>query len=129
MKIRFLLAVIVCKLLKGFSLLVHRGGTAMPGRFAAKICPDMLSRLAKGVDTVAITGTNGKTTSARMVEEAFRQEGIDCFANRSGANLLSGIITEFVENCTLTGKMKKTAAVIECDEAASRTVFRQLSRR
>ncbi len=129
MKIRFILAVIVCKLLKGFSQLVHRGGTAMPGRFAAKICPDMLGRLAKGVATVAITGTNGKTTSARMVEEAFRQEGIDCFANRSGANLLSGIITEFVENCTLTGKMKKTAAVIECDEAASRTVFRQLKPR
>ncbi|MBO6013838.1 MAG: DUF1727 domain-containing protein, partial [Oscillospiraceae bacterium] len=73
MKIRFLLAVIVCKFLKAFSLLVHRGGTAMPGRVASKICPDMLQRLAGGVDTVAITGTNGKTTSARMVEEAFRQ--------------------------------------------------------
>lgn len=126
MKIRFLLAVLVCKFLKWFSLVVHRGGTAMPGRIAAKICPDMLERLAKDVSTVAITGTNGKTTSARMVEEAFRQEGIDCFANRSGANLLSGIITEFVSHATLTGRMKKKTAVIECDEAASRTVFRQL---
>ena len=126
MKIRFLLALLVCRFLKWFSLLVHRGGTAMPGRIALKVCPDMLSRMAKDVFSIAITGTNGKTTTARMVEEAFREEGLDCFANRSGANLLSGIVTEFVQNCTLSGKMKKKTAVIECDEAAARTVFRQL---
>ena len=42
----------------------------MPGRYALKLCPDLLSRLASQVQTVAVTGTNGKTTSARMIEEA-----------------------------------------------------------
>lgn len=79
----------------------------MPGRIALKLCPGLLRTLAGGVDTVAITGTNSKTTSARMVEEAFREAGRDYFANRSGANLISGITTEFVLNATLSGRPKR----------------------
>ena len=123
---RALVALILCKLLRVFSRMLHRGGTAMPGRAAMKICPDLLSYLAYDVKTVAVTGTNGKTTCCRMVEEAFAEAGFHYFANRSGANLMSGIITEFVMNCSLLGKMKKDYAIIECDEAAATKVFAQL---
>ena len=126
MNLKAILAIVLCKLLRGVSRLLHRGGTAMPGRWALKICPDLLARLSGGVKTVVITGTNGKTTSARILEQALREQGWDCLANRSGANLLSGITTEFVMNCTLGGKMKKHWAVIECDEAAAVRVFPQL---
>lgn len=128
MKIPFraVLAILICKTLRWFCRLLHRGGTAMPGRFAMKICPDLLSLLSGSVSTVAVTGTNGKTTCCRMIEEAFSEAGYIYFANRSGANLMSGILTEFVMNSTLTGKTKKEYAVIECDEAAARTVFGQL---
>ena len=129
MKLRAVLAIMLCKLLRWISRLLHRGGTAMPGRFALKLCPNLLERLAKNVKTVAITGTNGKTTSARMIEEAFVRGGKSCLSNRSGANLLSGITTEFVMNSTLFGKVDKEYAVIECDEAAARTVFGQLKPR
>ncbi len=126
MSFRAVLAILVCKLLRGLSRLLRRGGTAMPGRVALKICPNLLTLLAKDVKTVAITGTNGKTTSARMVEEAFSRAGKSYLTNRSGANLLSGITTEFVMNSTLSGHVSKEYAVIECDEAAARTVFGQL---
>ena len=126
MNLRAILAILLCKCLRGISRLLHRGGTAMPGRYALKLCPNLLELLAKDVKTVAITGTNGKTTSARMVEEAFAREGKSYLANRSGANLLSGITTEFVMNSSLSGKVNKEYAVIECDEAAARTVFGQL---
>lgn len=129
MSLKAILAILLCKALRLVSRLLHRGGTAMPGRFALKLCPNLLALLAKDVKSVAITGTNGKTTSARMVEEAFAGQGLNYFANRSGANLISGITTEFVMNCTLTGKMRKDYAVIECDEAAARTVFGQLKPR
>ena len=126
MNLRAFIAILLCKTLRLISRVLHRGGTAMPGRFALKVCPDLLERLAGNVKSVAITGTNGKTTSSRMVEEAFAEAKMSFFANRSGANLLSGITTEFVMNCTLTGKMKKEYAVIECDEAAAVKVFPQL---
>ena len=129
MNVRAVLAILLCKLLRFVSRLLHRGGTAMPGRFALKLCPNLLEILARDVKTVAITGTNGKTTSARMIEEAFARKGMRYLSNRSGANLLSGITTEFVMNSTLFGRVDKDYAVIECDEAAARTVFGQLKPR
>lgn len=126
MNLRAILAILLCKFLRFVSRVLHRGGTAMPGRFALKVCPNLLSILSRDVKTVAITGTNGKTTSSRMVEQAFADAGLSYFANRSGANLISGITTEFVMNSTLGGKPKKEYAVIECDEAAARRTFGQL---
>ena len=126
MSIRAIFAMIICKALRLVSRALRRGGTAMPGRAALRVCPELLSILAADVKTVAITGTNGKTTSARMVEEAFRLRGKSCFANRSGANLISGITTEFVMHSDLRGRCRAEYAIIECDEAAARNVFRQL---
>ena len=129
MNIRAFFAILLGKALRLLSRLLHRGGTAMPGRWALKLCPELLSILARDVKAVAITGTNGKTTSARMIEEAFAREGLSYLTNRSGANLLSGITTEFVMNADLLGRAKREYAVIECDEAAAVKVFRQLKPR
>ncbi|MBQ2960861.1 MAG: DUF1727 domain-containing protein [Oscillospiraceae bacterium] len=126
MSVRVITAVALCKSLRVLSRMLHRGGTAMPGRYALKICPELLSIVSKGVETVAVTGTNGKTTSARMIEEAFEKQGKSWFSNRSGANLISGITTEFVLNCDLFGHPRKDYAVIECDEAAAKSVFPQM---
>ena len=126
MSLKVMSAIALCKGLRAFSRLVHKGGTAMPGRFALKICPELLEIVSRNVKTVCVTGTNGKTTSARIIEEAFAKEGKRYFANRSGANLITGITTEFVLNSSLSGKNRCEYAVIECDEGAAKTVFPQL---
>mgnify|MGYP002854948316 CR=1 FL=1 len=129
MNVRAFLAILLCRVLRFLSRVLHRGGTAMPGRWAVKICPNLLSLLAKNVKTIAVTGTNGKTSTSRMIETAFQEQDVSYLANRSGANLMSGIVTEFVMNSSLTGRCRKEYAVIECDEAAARTVFPQLKPR
>lgn len=125
-RIRIFFAVLVCKLSRALIRLLGRGGTAFPGRMALKICPDVLGALSEGVRTILITGTNGKTTSARMIEQAFIDQKRSYFSNKSGANLISGITAEFAMNSSLTGRCKKEFAVIECDEAASKTVLKYL---
>ncbi|MEA4894493.1 MAG: Mur ligase family protein, partial [Oscillospiraceae bacterium] len=127
MKIKVFLAVSACKLSIRLLRLIGRGGTAIPGKIAVRICPDLLSRLAENVRCVIITGTNGKTTSSRIIEEIYIKAGASYFANRSGANLINGITSIFIENSTLTGKPKKENAVIECDEAASKEVCRLIN--
>ncbi|MEG1241530.1 MAG: Mur ligase family protein [Oscillospiraceae bacterium] len=119
MKINAFLAIIACKSTTKLLRLLGRGGTAIPGKIALKLCPSLLSIVAEKVRCVIITGTNGKTTSARIVEEIFAKSGASYFANRSGANLINGITAEFIENSSLFGKPKKTFAIIEADEAAS----------
>ena len=102
--------------------LLGRGGTDFPGRIALKICPNLLGYLAKNVTTVIVTGTNGKTTTSRMIEQSWQSAGISYFANKSGANLLSGVTAEFAVHSTLGGKCKYTHALIESDEAAFKAI-------
>lgn len=124
MKFRDILAIAACKTSKKLLRMMKRGGTALPGKIAMKLSPELLGTLAKDVRCIIITGTNGKTTSARMVEEILLRAGLPCFSNRSGANLTAGITAEFISNCTLTGRPKKAFAVIEADEGACGEVCR-----
>ncbi|MDR0952338.1 MAG: Mur ligase family protein [Oscillospiraceae bacterium] len=124
MSLRQIAAIAACKLTKTALRLLRRGGTTLPGRVALKICPDILQRVSRGVRSVVITGTNGKTTTARIVGEMCTQAGQSFISNRSGANLITGITTLFIDNCTLTGRARLSFAVVEADEAASREVCR-----
>lgn len=106
--------------------LFNFGATSLPGALALKICPDILGYAAKNVDIIAVTGTNGKTTSARIIERALQNAGKSVCANRSGANLMPGITAELIMNKSLFGSTRCESAVIECDEAACRLVLGRL---
>ena len=123
MSLRVTAAVAACKLVRLTARILKKGGTAKPGEIALKICPELLGVVSRGVDTVVVTGTNGKTSSCRMLEQAFAEAGVSCVVNRSGANLMSGIVTEFVMDCDLHGRCRKKAAVMECDEGWTRHVL------
>ena len=125
--LRIILAVFACKVTRFALRVLGRGGTALPGKAAVKICPDLLKHLAKGVICAAITGTNGKTTSSRMLEQFFIDSGASYVSNKSGSNLMQGITAEFALIATATGKPKQQYAIIECDEAASKKVFEYMN--
>ncbi|MEG1633876.1 MAG: MurT ligase domain-containing protein [Oscillospiraceae bacterium] len=119
---RTFFALLTCRLTKTLLRLLGRGGTALPGKVALKLCPGILGVLASRVRTVVVTGTNGKTTSSRIVEQALYEADLPYFSNRSGANLIQGIVSEYAAHATLTGKPLSDYAVIECDEGALRAV-------
>ena len=120
MKLKTRLAVAVCKASGAVLRRLGRGGTNLPGKLALKIDKNILGELSRGVKVTVVTGTNGKTTTSRMIEQAFADAGLKYFSNKSGANLLTGIIAVFAQHCTLSGKCPYTHPLIECDEAASR---------
>ena len=122
MGIRFILSVWICKLTRVLLRILKRGGTALPGKAALFICPKALAKLSEGVETIIVTGTNGKTTTCSLIAGSFEAKGMRVLANRAGANLLSGITAEFAARANLLGKSKYTHAVIECDEAALKLV-------
>ena len=122
MGIRTFLSVAACKLSRFMLRKLGKGGTNVPGRIALKVYPEVLGQLAKGVTTIIVTGTNGKTTTSRMIEKSLSDSGYKFFSNKSGANMLSGITAEFAMNSTLGGKNRYEYALIECDEGAFKTV-------
>ena len=125
--VRAIIAIAVCKLLRKGLRIAGHGGTNLPGKVALRLCPNILTLTAAGIRTIIVSGTNGKTTTCRFIEQGLKASGISLFANRSGANLLAGIITEYVSNAKWSGVPKKTSAVIECDEAALKLVLDYLS--
>lgn len=127
MKIRIIISISFCRLARFAMRLLGRGGTNLPGKLALRVCPGLLGVLARDVTCVVITGTNGKTTSSRMLEQGFIEAGYSYFSNKSGANLQSGITAEFAAHSSLTGKPKRQYALIECDEAAFRQIGKYLN--
>lgn len=117
-----IITIIIAKLAEKLLRLFGRGATTFPGKIALLLDRNILKKISKNVKIIIITGTNGKTTTARIVEEGLRVAGKSCFINRSGANLITGITTAFIMNCTVTGKCKSEYAVIECDENALKKV-------
>jgi len=99
--------------------LIRRKGTSMPGSWAIILCPDFLGRMPRPKTILGITGTNGKTTVANMVEDVLEDNGYDFVCNRSGTNVHTGVASALIANSTFFGKPKKDLAVFELDERSS----------
>lgn len=124
MKIWTSFIIILIRLLRFTLRCLGRGGTNLPGTIALKLCPSIIGRLSRGVTVILVTGTNGKTTITRMIEQCLIEGGKPYFTNKSGANMDTGIAAEFIYNSTISGKCKYSHALIECDELAFKNVSR-----
>ena len=102
--------------------LAGSGGTSLPGKVVLKICPDILGHLAKDVKIICVTGTNGKTTTCHIIRDMIEAEGKTVFCNDAGANLLGGVVSAFVGAATPGGKINTDYALLECDEAALKSI-------
>lgn len=119
---------------KGLTRAIRRagrgGGTALPGLVATKIDPDLLDKLAARLPagTIVVAGTNGKTTTSRMLADVLGQSGLKVAHNRSGSNLERGIAGALIEQLPLNGQAPDIG-VIEVDENAFPTVVRRVQPR
>ncbi|EDP11191.1 Mur ligase middle domain protein [Amedibacillus dolichus DSM 3991] len=110
-----IIAIMITKLAAFGLRLIGRGGS-LPGTIALKIDPNILQKLQMSGPIVLVTGTNGKTSTANMLTEAFLADGKHVISNRKGDNLLAGVTTTMLTNADLRGRIKADAAVLEVDE-------------
>jgi lipid II isoglutaminyl synthase (glutamine-hydrolysing) len=95
------------------------GGTSLPGVIATRLDGAVLGKLARGLPhgTVLVTGTNGKTTTSRLLASFMTAAGWHPVHNRAGANLASGLTTALLERAGLAGQATADSALFEVDEA------------
>ncbi len=95
------------------------GGSALPGLFVEKIdksfVADTLAQLPQGV--VLVSGTNGKTTTTKMVVELCESQGMKVFTNRTGSNFSRGVAAALLAEVDARGRLHADIAVLELDEA------------
>ncbi len=96
-----------------------RTGSALPGLIVEKtdkkFLADMLGTLPHGV--FIISGTNGKTTTTKIVTKLFESQGLRVLTNPTGSNFVRGIISVVVDHANTNGTLDYDIAVFEQDEA------------
>ncbi|MFU0535244.1 MurT ligase domain-containing protein [Gardnerella pickettii] len=110
----------VGKLVRAVSRALRHGGSALPGKVVETLDRGFLARtlgsLPYGV--VLISGTNGKTTTTRMVASMLRDAGLRVFTNPTGSNFTRGVVASLVQEMPVFGtKLDADIAVLELDEA------------
>jgi UDP-N-acetylmuramyl tripeptide synthase len=116
-----LLAIWLGKLALILTRVFHFGsGTTFPGLLAERIDRDIIKKLSSRLNggAVIVTGTNGKTTTAKMLVEILSEEGYTVLHNPSGSNLTRGIASALIQSTNIFGtRLQADIAVFEIDEA------------
>jgi UDP-N-acetylmuramyl tripeptide synthase len=96
------------------------GGTTLPGSVARRLAPQILPTLSRDLSdgVILLSGTNGKTTTSRMLAEMLRAAGKTVLHNRAGANLIAGLTSTALANADWRGRLTGDLGLFETDEAA-----------
>ncbi len=116
------IAVLVCKILRVIGVKIGKG-SSLPGVFALKIDKNILSKIELPKKIVAVTGSNGKTSTVEMIVNAFKANGLKVVYNSEGANQLDGVAT-FILSASKKGKLDYDIMVVEADEQSARHIFK-----
>lgn len=93
-------------------------GSTWPGHIALKINKNFLKQALekKDIKIIFVVGTNGKTTTSKILQTILNENKIKTIINSSGANLLNGIASSLILNSDLNGKLNANVIILEIDE-------------
>ncbi|CAN5415665.1 MurT ligase domain-containing protein [soil metagenome] len=103
-------------------------GSNLPGRIARKLSPTVLSHLSQQTSrgVIAVTGTNGKSTTSGILSSILRTAGFTFAHNRQGANLVTGITASLIESSSWKTGIAADLCLFEIDEAALPVVAKEV---
>lgn len=116
---RNFLLILLGKLLSQSVQLLNMGsGSTWPGHIALEANRNFIKDLLKNskIKIILIAGTNGKTTTSKLIQTALSENGKKVLQNETGANLLNGIASTFLLHTNIFGKLKYDYAIFEVDE-------------
>lgn len=120
---RVFFTILACKILHFIGHLIGRG-SSIPGEIALKLCPDILGRVKLPEMIIAVTGSNGKTSTVEMIAHILQKEGKSVIWNKEGSNQIAGVTTVILNNSTLGGRVKADILLLESDERYSKFTFK-----
>ena len=118
-KIMNLLIILLGKTISKFSKLTNLGnGSTWPGHLALSLNNNFLKDVLvkRQFKIILVAGTNGKTTTGKLIQTMLEEGGKKVFQNDSGANLINGIASAIIKNSSTFGKLNYDFAIFEVDE-------------
>lgn len=124
------LIILIGKLISLFSSVTNLGnGSTWPGHIALKLNKNFVNDYLRNTNTktILIVGTNGKTTTSKLIRTILKNNGKTFLHNKSGANLLNGVASSIILSSNLLAKLEKDFAIFEIDENALSLIVDKIS--
>ena len=111
----FRLKTAFARLVRAVTRRLGKGGTTVPGRVLLKLDSGAMGRLAKRLEggAMLISATNGKTTTASLLNGILERAGRPVVRNRAGSNMHWGVATALLD----AGRAPGELGLLEVDEA------------
>jgi lipid II isoglutaminyl synthase (glutamine-hydrolysing) len=95
------------------------GGTVIAGHLVPRLAPRALHDVTESLPngSIVVSGTNGKTTTTRLLSHILRGAGLRPIHNRAGANLLSGLYSAVAQGTDWQARPRGDIGLFEVDEA------------
>lgn len=120
------LAIIVCKIVRFIGKLVKRG-SSLPGQIALKIDPNILDKINLPKYVIAVSGSNGKTSTVEMIKTVLEKAGYKVAFNYEGSNQIEGVTTLILSDADIKGNCRSDVILMESDERYARHSFKHLT--
>ncbi len=118
---------IVILLLKFLNIILKicgkQGGNVI-GKLAIKFRPNILNYFKVDCPVIAVTATNGKTSTNNCICYTLETAGYRVVSNKEGNNMETGIISTLIKNCKLNGKINTDFITFEVDESYVPKIFK-----
>src|SRR5215471_19368981 len=107
------------------------GGTVIAGHLVPRLAPQALRDVTNSLPngSIVVSGTNGKTTTTRLLSHLLHGAGMRPIHNRAGANLLSGLFSTVAQATDWQARPRGDVGLFEIDEATVPLALRHIQPR
>ena len=118
------LVILACKCINKFSKLLGHEGSVIGGHYALKMYKNILRKIKYPKYVIGITGSSGKSSSTELMYKILTKNGYKTIYNKEGSNTINGIASLILNHCSLTGRIKADALLMELDESYMKYIFK-----
>ena len=126
----YIFSITITKIISKIINILNLGsGHTWPGHLVLKIYPQVLKNIKKRLPEkiIFISGTNGKTTTSKLIRHVAEKQNLKVLHNDTGANLLNGIVSSVLLNSDLMGNLDFDLAVFELDEFTLPKILKEIT--
>ena len=120
------IVLMISKMLSKIINIFKKNSGNVVGKIAKKLSPNIIKYFKIDCPVIAVTATNGKTTTNNLLSYIVKENGKTVVSNTEGNNMETGIITKLIKNSSAKGKIKADFITLEVDESYVPVVFKKI---